>query len=138
MYVFGIRVSASFKRIKPLQELKNVSRFIYRTSIYLIFCILFKLSLIKKQKWLIIWKDVNVFLLKWFLNDFLSILMTFYLLSFVYCIQLSTKFISNGSFVFTKIQLMTNLLNGIDQRNCRLGLMSNRRSILQFRVSVQW
>lgn len=138
MYVFGIRVSASFKRIKPLQELKNVSRFIYRTSIYLIFCILFKLSLIKKQKWLIIWKDVNVFLLKWFLNDFLSILMTFYLLSFVYCIQLSTKFISNGSFVFTKIQLMTNLLNRIDQRNCRLGLMSNRRSILQFRVSVQW
>lgn len=138
MYVFGIRVSASFKRIKPLQELKNVSRFIYRTSIYLIFCILFKLSLIKKQKWLIIWKDVNVFLLKWFLNDFLSILMTFYLLSFVYCIQLSTKFISNGSFVFTKIQLMTNLLNRIDQRNCRLGLMSNRRSILQFKVSVQW
>lgn len=54
MYVFGIRVSASFKRIKPFQELKNVSSFIYRTSIYLIICILFKLLLIKKQKWLII------------------------------------------------------------------------------------
>lgn len=64
--------------------------------------------------------------------------MTFYLLSFVYCIQLSTKFISNGSFVFTKIQLTINLLNRIDQRNCRLGPMSNRQSILQFKVSVQW
>lgn len=50
MYVFGIRVSASFKRIKPFQELRNVSSFIYPTSIYLIFCILFKLLLIKKQK----------------------------------------------------------------------------------------